>query len=132
MPRDDARRVVGELRAHASRVVPDDHPALCRVRDVLQEMPTQPGGGAQHDGAVHPVGPASEQPAEPRRAELEHSTKAVPQLDRLTCLEQALQLEAGGRLGVVLDPREDLRAQRVVHVGHRRLVPERSEFLPPW
>ena len=55
------------------RVVPDhDRRAAGRV-----QVRREAGSGADHDGAVHPIGPSTERAAQARSAELEAHTETI-------------------------------------------------------
>ena len=99
---EDRGRVAGEVeRAVPGVEADDDRRAGLAVRG---QPGGQPGGGAAHDGAVHPVRAGPQRPAQARGAEGERGGEPVGQLGVVAGVEQGLQLGRGGRVDLVGDP----------------------------
>ncbi len=106
-PRDDRTGVVREDVRVGAGVEPDDDERL-RVEGL--QVGGEPGGRADDDRPVHPVGSAAEPSAQAGRPELEHPGHGVGELlgggfvARLGAVGEPGELGPGGRVRVVGSP----------------------------
>lgn len=103
---DDGCRVPGELLRAVARIAPDDDGEV--VAHLVPQEGGEPGGRADHHGAVHPVRPGAQRAAESGGAELQEAGEAVRELGGGVGVvgggQEDLQLPARGGIRVVGDP----------------------------
>ena len=118
--REHAGRVLGELAAHVTPVVPDDDATLLRVGEGGGEVRGQPVRRGEDDGTVHPVGTAAEHAAEAGGAELERAREAIGELGArgvIALRDERAKLGLGVGAGIGGDPSLDLGLEGCVHRG---------------
>ncbi len=119
---EDGHRLVGELPRSVPSVEPDHH---WPSRASTVQIGHQAAAGGPYDRAVHPVGPRSEDSAQPGRTESQRLREPVGELGLAVrpLVKQSLQLRLGSRIWVVVPPRGGGRAQVSLHC-HPAIVPD--------